>query len=66
MNKGISAFISPRGKILKNLQPDEIGNIELRIPILEKNKKQFKKDLIFLLLLITYIFTFFVLRKIKT
>ena len=66
VNKGISAFISPRGKILKNLQPDEIGNIELRIPILEKNKKQFKKDLIFLLLLITYIFTFFVLRKIKT
>ena len=28
-NKGISAFISPEGKILKNLQPDEIGNIEL-------------------------------------
>ncbi len=64
-NKGISAFISPDGKILKNLQPDEIGNIELSIPILEKSKKQSKKDLIFLLLLITYILTFFVLRKLK-
>ena len=64
-NKGISAFISPEGKILKNLQPDEIGNIELNIPILKKSEKQSKKDLIFLLLLITYIFTFFVLRKFK-
>tara|TARA_B100000945_G_scaffold301731_1_gene284759 strand:- start:293 stop:871 length:579 start_codon:yes stop_codon:yes gene_type:complete len=64
-NKGINAFISPQGKILKNLQPDEIGNIELDIPMLEKSKKQSKKDLIFLLLLITYISTFFVLRKLK-
>ena len=64
-NKGVSAFISPQGKILKNLQPDEIGNIELMVPILEKNKKKYKKDLIFFLLLITYIFTFFILRKLK-
>ena len=64
-NKGISAFIAPNGKILKSLQPDEIGNIELDISIIQKNKKQDKKDLIFLLLLITYIFTFFVLRKFK-
>tara|TARA_Y100001970_G_scaffold125834_1_gene155647 strand:- start:9006 stop:10559 length:1554 start_codon:yes stop_codon:yes gene_type:complete len=64
-NMGISAFISPQGKILKNLQPDEIGNIELSVPIYEKNKNIIKKDLIFLLLLITYIVTFFVLRKFK-
>ncbi len=64
-NKGISAFINPQGKILKNLQPNEIGNIELRLPIIEETKKQFKKDLIFLFLLITYILTFFVLRKFK-
>ena len=64
-NKGISAFISPQGKILKNLQPDELGNIELNIPMLEKSKKKSKKDLIFFLLLITYISTFFVLRKFK-
>ena len=64
-NQGISAFISPQGKVLKNLQPNEIGNIELNLPLLEKNKQQYKKDLIFLLLLITYIFTFFILRKFK-
>ncbi len=64
-NKGVSAFISSNGKILKSLQPDEIGNIELRIPIQNKSNKQSKKDLIFLLLLITYIFTIFVLLKIK-
>ena len=64
-NRGISAFISPHGKILKNLQPNEMGNIELSIPIEEKSKKQSKKDLIFLLLLFTYIFTFFILNKFK-
>ena len=64
-NKGISAFISPEGKILKSLQPEEIGNIELSVPLVKKTKKQSKKDLIFLLLLITYISTFFVLRKLK-
>ena len=40
---GVSAFISPEGKILKNLQPNEIGNIELSLPILKNNKKQIKK-----------------------
>ena len=64
-NKGISAFISPEGKILKSLQPDEIGNIELNIPMIENIEKGIKKDLIFLSLLFTYIFTFFVLRKLK-
>ncbi len=64
-NKGISAFISPKGKILKNLRPDEIGNIEINIPIMEKSSKQSKKDLIFFFLLITYISTFFVLRKFR-
>ena len=64
-NMGVSAFISPQGKILKNLQPTETGSIELSVPIYEKNKNKIKKDLIFLLLLITYIFTFFILRKFK-
>ena len=64
-NMGISAFISPVGKVLKNLQPNEIGNIEISVSILEKPKKKIKKDLIFLLLLITYISTFLALRKLK-
>ena len=64
-NMGVSAFISPEGKILKNLQPNEIGNIELSLPILKNNKKQIKKDLIFLSVLITFIITFLILRKLK-
>ena len=64
-NMGISAFISPQGKILKNLQPNEIGNIELSLPILKKGKKKIKNDLIFLSLLTTFIITFFILRKFK-
>ncbi len=64
-NKGISAFISPKGKILKILSANEMGNIELEVPIVEKSKKTLRKDLIFLLLLFTYISIFFVLRKFK-
>ena len=64
-NMGVSAFISPEGKILKNLQPNEIGNIELSLPILEKDKKQTKNDLIFLLVLITFTVTFLILKKFK-
>ena len=63
--KSTSGSIDIFDKDIINLQPDEIGNIELSIPIVEKSKKQSKKDLIFLLLLITYIFTFFILRKFK-
>ncbi len=64
-NMGVSAFISPEGKILKNLQPDEIGNIELSLPILEKDKKKIKNDLIFLSVLTTFVITFLTLRKFK-
>ncbi len=64
-NMGVSAFISPEGKILKNLQPDEIGNIELSLPILEKDKKIIKNDLIFLSVLITFTITFLTFRKFK-
>ena len=64
-NMGISAFISPQGKILKNLQPNEIGNIEMSLPILQNDKKEIKNDLIFLLVLITFVIIFFILRKFK-
>ena len=64
-NMGISAFISPEGKILKNLQPNEIGNIELSLPILQNDKKKIKNDLIFLSVLITFVITFLILRKFK-
>ena len=31
-NKGISAFINPNGRVLKSLNPEESGNIELNFP----------------------------------
>ena len=34
-NKGISAFISPQGKIIKSLHPNEIGNIEFAVTIIK-------------------------------
>ena len=61
-NKGISAFIDNNGKIIKNLKPNEAGSIELDIPILE-NKLKNKNDLIFFLLLITYMLIFLFLKK---
>ena len=64
-NKGISAFLSPNGKILKSLSLNEAGNIEMQLPILKTNREGYKKSLIFLLLLITFIFTFFLLKKFR-
>ncbi len=64
-NMGVSAFVSPQGKILKNLQPNEIGNIELSLPVLQNDKKKIKNDLIFLSVLITFVITFIILRKFK-
>jgi len=64
-NKGISAFIGPNGKVLKSLNPTEFGNIELDLPILKSKNNTTKKSLIFSLLLITYVVTFFVLRKLR-
>ena len=58
-NKGISAFIDNKGKILKKLEVNESGNIELQVPLIKSQNKN-KNDLIFFILLITYIsiFTF--------
>ena len=64
-NKGKSVFIDPHGKILNQLEPNEVGNIELSLPVVNSNKSDIKKSLIFFLVLITYIFTFLILRKFK-
>ena len=64
-NKGISAFINPSGKVLKSLDTSEAGNIEMSLPIIKKDEEGYRKSLIFLLLLITFIFTFFILKKFK-
>jgi len=64
-NKGISAFISPEGKILKILKPSESGNIEIDLPILKSKNTNMNRDLIFALLLIVYAITFLILKKFK-
>ena len=61
-NKGISAFINNNGVVIKRLEPNEIGNIELNVPLINNNFKN-KNDLIFFVLLITYSFIFLILRK---
>ena len=61
-NKGVSAFIDNTGNIIKSLEPNEKGNIELKIPLINNNSKN-KNDLIFFILLFTYMIIFFTLRN---
>jgi apolipoprotein N-acyltransferase len=56
-NKGISAIITNKGRIIKQLNKNEAGNIELDIPLLKSNFKN-KNDLIFFTLLFTYLVIF--------
>ena len=60
-NKGISAIIDNKGKIVKKLSRNEAGNIEFEIPLIKSNK--IKNDLIFFVLLITYLFIFLFYKK---
>ena len=60
-NKGISAIIDNKGNIIKQLDRNEAGNIELEIPLIKSNKN--KNDLIFFCLLITYLFIFLIYNK---
>ena len=61
-NKGKSAFISNKGRVIESLSLNQAGNIELKIPIINNNSKN-KNDLIFFLLLFTYVLIFFTLRN---
>jgi len=63
-NKGISAIINNKGEVIKNLKLDETGNINHRIPLIQTNKKN-KNDLIFFVLLFTYILIFNFYKKIN-
>ena len=55
-NKGISAIIDNKGVVIKQLNRDEAGNIEYEVPLIKS--KNNKNDLIFIILLITYLFIF--------
>ena len=60
-NKGISAIIDNKGKIIKKLNRNEAGNIELNVPLIKS--KKIKNDLIFFVLLITYLSIFLIYKK---
>ena len=61
-NKGVSVIINNKGEIIKKLNPNETGNLEFRVPLIKEDNKN-KNDLIFFVLLITYIFTFLLFKK---
>ena len=58
-NKGISAIINNKGEIIKKLDVNEAGNIEMNIPLIETNYKN-KNDLIFFILLFTYLLIYLI------
>ena len=56
-NKGISAIVNNKGQIVKKLDPSESANIQSEIPLIKTDSKN-KNDLIFFILLFTYISIF--------
>ncbi len=60
-NKGVSAIIDNKGNIIKRLNQNEAGNIEFEVPLIKSNK--IKNDLIFFVLLITYLLVFLIFKK---
>ena len=60
-NKGFSAIIDNKGTVLKKMNRNEAGNIEFNVPLIESNKV--KNDLIFFILLITYLIIFLINKK---
>ena len=60
-NRGVSAIIDNKGKIIKRINRNEAGNIEFEVPLIKSNK--IKNDLIFFVLLITYLFIFLINKK---
>ncbi len=61
-NKGVSAIINNKGEVVKSLNPNEAGHIQLEIPLLENQNKN-RNDLIFFILLFTYIFIFYFTKE---
>ena len=60
-NRGVSAIIDNKGNIIKRINRNEAGNIEFEVPLVKSNK--IKNDLIFFILLITYLLIFFIYKK---
>ncbi len=63
-NQGISAIVNNKGKVIKKLNAYETGSIEMNIPLLKSQYKN-KNDLIFFILLFTYLFIFLIFKNKK-
>jgi len=60
-NRGVSAIINNKGNLVKRINRNEAGNIEFDVPLIKSNK--IKNDLIFFILLITYLLIFLIYKK---
>ena len=61
-NKGISVILNNKGQIVRRLNTGETGSIEMNIPLIKSQFKN-KNDLIFFILLFTYLVIFFSYRN---
>ena len=61
-NKGITAIINNKGEIEKRLNINEVGSIEMDIPLIKSEYKN-KNDLIFFILLFTYLIIFLIFKN---
>jgi len=60
-NRGVSAIIDNKGNLIKKISRNEAGNIEFEVPLVKLSKN--KNDLIFFILLITYLLIFLIYKK---
>ena len=60
-NRGVSAIIDNKGRVIKRINRNEAGNIEFEVPLIKSNK--IRNDLIFFVLLLTYLFIFLIYKK---
>jgi apolipoprotein N-acyltransferase len=60
-NKGISVILNNKGMPVKKLDKNETGSIEMEVPLIKSNNA--KNDLIFFILLITYLIIFYLKNK---
>ena len=61
-NQGVSAIITNKGEIVKKLNTYEAGSIELNVPLIKSEYKN-KNDLIFFILLFTYLSIFLIFKN---
>jgi len=61
-NKGISAIINNKGEVIKKLSKSETGNIELEVPLIKSDEKN-QNNLIFFILLFTYLLIYIIFNK---